>query len=235
MKLYYFPGACALADHVVLEWIGLPYEAIRLDRDSLKSPEFLALNPNGAVPVLVDGDFVLTQNAAILAYLASMYPDAHLLADGTPRGRAEVIQWLSFLNSDVHPAFKPIFTPARYLPEPELFHAISHTARDNVRKYLDRLDARLRGRTWLAGERSIADPYLFVMLRWAIRIDIGLDGFLNLSRFFERMFADPGVRAAILAEEDRIDSGLDVGSRAIQAAVRWSSDDGQQATAQRSS
>jgi glutathione S-transferase len=74
MKLYYFPGACALADHIVLEWMGAPYGTVKLDRAALKSPEFLALNPRAAVPVLVDGDFTLTQNAAILCYLAERYP-----------------------------------------------------------------------------------------------------------------------------------------------------------------
>jgi glutathione S-transferase len=80
MKLYYFPGSCALADHVVLEWIGAPYETVKLDRAAVKSPEFLALNPSGAVPVLVDGDFVLTQNAAILCYLAELHPVTELRA-----------------------------------------------------------------------------------------------------------------------------------------------------------
>jgi glutathione S-transferase len=65
MKLYYFPGACSLATHVVLEWLGAPYETVKLDHAGTKSPEFLKLNPNGAVPLLVDGDFVLSQNAAI--------------------------------------------------------------------------------------------------------------------------------------------------------------------------
>src|SRR4026209_145939 len=81
MKLYYFPGSCALADHVVLEWTGAPYEAIKLDRAGTKSPEFLQLNPSGAVPVLVDGDFVLTQNVAILSYLAEQHPKARLFGD----------------------------------------------------------------------------------------------------------------------------------------------------------
>ena len=70
MKLYYFAGACSLADHIVLEWIGEPYETVRMTLASVKSPEYLALNPNGTVPLLVDGDFVLTQNVAILSYLA---------------------------------------------------------------------------------------------------------------------------------------------------------------------
>lgn len=200
MKLYYSPGACSLADHIVLEWIGAPYETVRLDHAALKSPEFLALNPNGAVPLLVDGDFVLSQNVAILYYLAERYPGAGLLA-GTPRGRAEVMRWLGFLNSDVHPAFKPIFAPLRFLPDANLSAAIADTARSNVRGYLQRLNVRLEGRDWLVDERSIADPYLLVMLRWSIRLGIGLDGLGNLSRFLERMLADTGVSAAIVAEE----------------------------------
>jgi glutathione S-transferase len=88
MKLYYFPGSCALADHIVLEWIGAPYEAVKLDREGLKSPEFLALNPSGAVPVLVDGDFVLTQNVAILGYLAEQHPEGTLVRGRHSRAAA---------------------------------------------------------------------------------------------------------------------------------------------------
>jgi len=203
VKLYYFPGACSLADHIVLEWTGAPYETVRMTKASIKMPEYLAINEGGTVPLLVDGEFSLTENVAILGYLAELYPDAHLLGDGTPRGRAEVMRWLGFLNSDVHLAFKPIFLPARYLPDPALAGALANTARTRVREYLARLNARLEARDWLAGERSIADPYLFVMHRWAVRLEVGLDGFSNLSRFAERMNKDAGVHAAIAAEEDR--------------------------------
>jgi len=202
MKLYYFPGSCALADHIVLEWVGAPYETIRMSTADVKSAQYLALNPEGAVPLLVDGDFTLTQNVAILSYLADRYPEARLLGDGTPQGRAQVLRWLALLNSDVHPAFKPIFVPARFLPEPKLARALADAAAANVRRYFGLLEKRLEGRRWLIDERSIADPYLFVMLRWAIRLDIGLDGFTNLSEFAERMDADSGVRAAVTAEED---------------------------------
>jgi glutathione S-transferase len=189
MKLYYFPGSCALADHVVLEWIGAPYETVKLDRAAVKSPEFLALNPSGAVPVLVDGDFVLTQNAAILCYLAELHPQARLYGDGTARGRAEVMRWLGVLNSDVHPAFKPIFQPARFHPDAAAAGILADTARAQVRKFFELLDNRLRGRDWLVDARSIADPYLFVMLRWSRRIGIESSGLDNLARFFERMQA----------------------------------------------
>jgi glutathione S-transferase len=201
MKLYYFPGSCALADHVVLEWIGAPYETVKLDRAAVKSPEFLALNPSGAVPVLVDGDFVLTQNAAILCYLAELHPQARLYGDGTARGRAEVMRWLGVLNSDVHPAFKPIFQPARFHPDAAAAGILADTARAQVRKFFELLDNRLRGRDWLVDARSIADPYLFVMLRWSRRIGIESSGLDNLARVFERMQADRGVRAALASQE----------------------------------
>jgi glutathione S-transferase len=205
MKLYYFPGACSLADHIVLEWTGAPYQTVRMSLESVKSPEYLALNPNGTVPLFMDGDLVLNQNAAILCYLAEQHPELHLLGDGTLRGRAEVMNWLSFLNSDVHFGFKPIFTPSRFLPDPAHASAIADTARAHVRTLFGRIDKRLAGRDWLTERRSVADPYLFVMLRWAVRLHVGVDGLENLSRFAERMYADAGVRKAIQSEEDAID------------------------------
>jgi glutathione S-transferase len=207
MKLYYFQGACSLATHIALEWLGAPYETVKLDLAGTKSPEFLALNPNGAVPLLVDGDFVLSQNAAILFYLAERYPDAGLLGDGTARGRADVMRWVSLLNSDVHPAFKPIFKPAHFHPDASLSKPIADTARTHVREYLQRLNGRMKGREWIADRRSIADPYLFVMLRWTAKLHIDASGLDHLASFFARMHADPGVRAAILAEEGHIDAG----------------------------
>jgi glutathione S-transferase len=114
------------------------------------------------------------------------------------------MQWLSFLNSDVHPAFKPIFTPGRFLPDPALASALRECARANVRSHLDRLDKRLEDRQWLTGQRSVADPYLFVMLRWALRRNVVVDGFENLARFSAQMYADAGAQAAIEDEEGAI-------------------------------
>jgi len=201
MKLYYYPGACALADHIVLEWIGATYDLVEMNRTSVKSPDYLALNPNGNVPLLRHGDFLLTENVAILVYLAELHPEAQLLGDGTPRGRAEVLRWLAFLNSDVHGAFKPIFSPWRFYPDEAGAPEVVEAARVRVRELLERLDAQLDGREWLAGERSIADPYLFVMLRWAVGQEIDLASLDNLVRFMERMYADPDVQVAIGAEE----------------------------------
>ncbi|WP_426703053.1 glutathione S-transferase family protein [Rhodanobacter sp. Col0626] len=201
MKLYYVPGACSLADHIVLEWVGAPYEATRMSYKDIKSANYLAINPGGMVPLLEHGDLKLTENAAILGYLADLYPEAGLLGDGSPRARAEVSRWLAFLNSDVHYAFKPIFSPRRFIDDQSLADVVSDTARLHARKLFERLDARLEGRDWLTGARSVADPYLFVVLRWADAKQVDLQGMDNLARFKSRMDADEGVRKALQAEE----------------------------------
>ncbi|MFZ6647264.1 glutathione S-transferase N-terminal domain-containing protein [Undibacterium sp. TJN25] len=200
MKLYYMPGACSLADLIVLEWAGTPYQAVQMDLDSMKEAGYLSINAGGTVPLLQHGDFTLTENVAILGYLADLSPDAQLLGDGTPRARAEVMRWLGFLNSDVHKAFKPIFTPGRFLEDETLVETLAANARLHIRKYLERLDAQLAGRDWIAGQRSIADPYLYVVARWAIGKEVNLQGLHQLSRFVGRMNTDAGVRAALAAE-----------------------------------
>jgi glutathione S-transferase len=200
MKLYYSPGACSLADHIVLEWIGKPYEAVRVSGEDRKTPAYLALNPAGAVPVLEDDGWVLTQNAAILNYLADSHPEAGLAGDGTPRGRAEVNKWLAVSNSDIHPAFHPLFGTTAWLGDAALVEKSKDVARKKLRGLFERMDGRLEGRDWLAGTRSIADPYLFVVLRWAKATDVDLSGLGNLERFFNAMLADPGVRRALEQE-----------------------------------
>lgn len=200
IKLYYSPGACSLADHIVLEWIGKPYEAVRVSREERRAPAYLAINPAGAVPALEDDGWVLTQNAAILNYLADTHPEAGLGGDGTPRGRAEVNKWLAVSNSDIHPSFHPLFGATAWLHDPELVEKSKDVARTKLRGLFERMDAQLAGRDWLAGARSIADPYLFVVLRWAKAMDVDLSGLGNLERFFTAMLADPGVRRALEQE-----------------------------------
>jgi glutathione S-transferase len=208
MKLYYMPGACSLATHIVLEWAQAAYEAVRLDRHAIKKPEYLALNPNGAVPLLVHGDVTLTESVAILGYLADLHPHLQLAGDGSARSRAEVMRWLAFLNSDVHGAFVPIFFPGRYLEDDAFALPITETARAHVREWLRRLDLQLKGRAWLTGSRSVADAYLFVMLRWAISTKVGLKAFANLSDFARRLHGDEGVHAALVMEEGLAPRGV---------------------------
>lgn len=201
MKLYYYPGACPLADHIVLEWIGAPYGLVEVSRTAIKSPEYLALNPGGNVPLLQHGDFLLTENVAILVYLAELHPEARLLGAGSPRARAEVLRWLAFINSDVHGAFKPIFSPQHFLADRTFAAELARLARLRIRELLDRLENQLQDRSWLTGERSIADPYLFVILRWAVDHDIDMRGLDRLDAFLDRMYDDAGVQVAVEMEE----------------------------------
>lgn len=201
MKLYYLPGACSLASHIVLEWIGAPYDTHRLSREELKSEAYRRISPLGAVPALEVDGWVLTQNAAILGFLADSFPAARLGGDGTPKGRAQVNHWLAFVNSDVHPAFKPLFGATAYLADEAAIGKTRAHAKQVLRGLFERVNAQLQGRDWIAGTRSIADPYLFVTLRWAHAAQIGLADLKDLGRFFERMHGDAAVVKAIGEEE----------------------------------
>jgi glutathione S-transferase len=151
--------------------------------------------------VLEDDGWTLTQNAAILNYIADTCPEAKLGGDGSAKGRAEVNRWLGFLNSDMHPAFKPIFGTTNYLEDKATIEKTHDNARKQLRKLFERADAQLGQHDWLAGDhKSIADPYLFVMLRWAKGTKVDLSGLDNLAKFERRMRADPGVQKVLKAE-----------------------------------
>jgi len=200
MKLYSMPGACSTACHISLHWSRAAFSVQVLARDELKSDAYLPINPAGAVPALVDGDFTITQNAAIVGYIADLNPDAGLAGDGSPRQRAEASRWLAFCNADVHPAFLPLFGPGRFIADEAQFDAVKDAARQRLRGLFERADRQLAGRDWIAGFRSYADPYLYITLRWAANTGVDLSGLGNLARFVQRMDADAGVQAALKAE-----------------------------------
>lgn len=201
-KLISFTGSCGLASNIALAWAKAPYEVELIAKAELASPRIRALNPNGMVPILVHDDFVLYENAAVLGYVADKFPEAGLDGDGTPRGRAEVTRWLSVINSDVHPAFKPFFGATAYLEDAGAIEASKANARKVLGAYFARLDAQLEGRDWLTGARSIADAYLFVTLRWTHAVGVDVSGLANLRRFEAHMHADAGVQRAL--QEQRL-------------------------------
>lgn len=203
MKLYSKPGACSLADHIALYWSGLPFEVEVVDMAQMKSPAFLAFNPAGAVPVLRVDDWVLTQNSAILHYIAQSAPDKALDGGTGLSARAEVNRWLAFLNADLHPTFKPLFGATRYLEDEAVIARTKDDALGKLRGLYQRADAQLAaGNNWLAGtaQPSIADAYLYVTLRWARGVGVDLSGCQALDAFAARMSADAGVQAALAAE-----------------------------------
>ncbi|MFT3756237.1 MAG: glutathione S-transferase N-terminal domain-containing protein [Pseudoxanthomonas sp.] len=200
MKLFSKPGACSTAVHIALQWTGQPFEVQILTAAEMKAADYLAINPAGSVPTVVDGDFVLTQNAAIMGYIADLFPQAQLAGDGSPRQRAEATRWLAFVNSDLHPAFVPAFGPAKFIADESQYDALKAAARTRLRGLFATADAQLAKSPWLAGFRSFADPYLYMTLRWAAFVDVDMTGFDNLAAFKQRMDADAGVQAAFKAE-----------------------------------
>lgn len=202
IKLYYKPGACSLAPHIVLEWIGEPYEAEQADP---ADPEFRKLNPVAAVPVLDTGEgWTLTQAGAVLQYLARRFSGAKLGSDGSLREEAELERWSSFFTGDLHPSFFPLFATQRYTTakdQPAL-DAVKAAAAELVRKRYGLLDNHLDGKNHILGDRrTILDAYAFPMLGWGIKLlPDGLDRYPNLRRLHDSVAADPAVRKVMRDE-----------------------------------
>ncbi|MBD2090653.1 glutathione S-transferase family protein [Microcoleus sp. FACHB-1515] len=195
IKLFYAPGTCALAPHIVLEWIGEPYD---LQKVKPSDPDYLQLNPLGQVPALIDGDSgVMNQADALLKYLAHKYPDAKLGDDGTLQDVYELDRWLAFLTGDVHPAFFPFFAPQRYAIDErkETQQAVKEKSYKLIDRVFKHLDAYLDGKEHLVGNRrTIADAYAFAMIRWGNALPDRLADYPNLSRFYQILREDEGVQ-----------------------------------------
>ena len=197
MKLYYSPGACSQAAHIVLHEAGLEHSSEAVDiraKRTAGGEDYCAVNPKGAVPALaLDGGEVLTENGAVLQYLGDQAGDEGLLPS---RGlaRYRVLEWLSHLGSDVHKSFSPLFNPT-------LGEDAKQAAREMVGKKLDFIEGRLEGRDFLTGdEMSIADPYLFAMLGWTGKLGIDLSRWPNLTAFRNRMAQREAVKVVLEAE-----------------------------------
>lgn len=200
MKLYGLSGTCSLVDHIALNWTGKPYEYEAVARSKLKVAPFIEMNPLGAVPVLVDDGIVLTQNIAILEYLAEKNPEAQLFGGDTLLARAESRRWLGFLNSDLHRTFNLIFAAPRWVEGDSAQASLTAHATESIKEMFAIINSHLEGRTWLSESRSVADAYLYVVMRWAAlkKIDLGLMS--NLHQHFARMQQDPAVTQALQAE-----------------------------------
>ena len=191
MKLYLTPGACSLADHIALHEAGLAFDRIRVDLRTKRTEDggdFNEVNPKGYVPALVlDDGQLLTENVAILAWVAERAPE---LAPGGQLGRIRLIEMLAFVATELHKAFVRAFFPTS--------DAEKQAAQDAIRNRLGFLAARLPGDYLFGSEASVADAYLYVMLRWA-----GMQGLEvpePLSAFAQRMEGRPAVRQALQHE-----------------------------------
>ena len=195
LTFYFSPGACSMAPHIALEEAGATFEAkpLSLAKGQHKSPEFLKINPNGQVPTLLVDGKLLTENLAILTWIAEQHPSAKLMPT-EPWERVQTLSYLARLTSDVHKTFAPLFRPQAYVDD--------ETARDNfvknvrglVGERMSGLDARLAGKDYALGQFSVVDCYMYVFFAWASHLGFDTGKWPNLSRHFERMNARPAVQ-----------------------------------------
>lgn len=198
MKLYGLTGACSFVPHVALEWVKLranqDYAFQAVSREFIKSAEYLALNPRGNVPLLVDGDLALTQNQAIVHYLDELYPEAKLFGSKTARDKAKAARWLAFFNSDVHKSFVPLFRLPSYAEGNEtLTKTIRQQSAEQILEQLAFANAHLENHIFFGEEISVADAHLYIMLNWCCLLGLDFSHLSQLSAFMQRVEADQGV------------------------------------------
>jgi len=197
MKLYYSPGACSMASHIVLREAGLDFDPVKTDIRAKTLPDgsdYLAVNPKGAVPALrLDDGNVLTENAAVLQYIADQVPDSGLIP-ASGNARYQVISWLSYVGSELHKSYGMLWNPTSSDEAKQL-------ARDLVGKKFDFVQSQLGDKPYLTGDSfTPADAYLFVMLSWTKMHGIDLARWPALVALQARIAERPAVQAAMRAE-----------------------------------
>ena len=198
MKLYFAPGACSLSPHIVLEEAGITADTEQVNNQEKKTKtgkDYWTVNPKGQVPALqLDNGEMLTEGPVIVQYLADQKPASGLVpAPGTIE-RYRVQEWLNFITSELHKSFGPIFRPTT----PDAYKTIS---RENLGKRFDWLDKQLAGKQYLMGDKfTVADAYLFTVLRWSPRVEIDISKWPNLKAYFDRVAARPKVQEALQKE-----------------------------------
>jgi len=208
IKLYYYPGNASMTPHMLLEELGVPFELERVDRANAahKSPAYLKLNPNGQIPVLVDGDLVLYETAAICLHLADTHPQARLAPPLSTPERAHFYKWLVWSTNTLQAMLMLYFYGGRLLDEgnAEAAAQVKAHAEARVGGMLDQLDAQLasHGQDWLLGAAfSAVDPYTLMLCRWTRGFARPARSLPHLGPYLQRMLARPAVQRAFASEQ----------------------------------
>lgn len=203
LTLFYAPGTCSLASHIVLAEAGAPYEAVRLNlaQGQQREPRYLALNPKGRVPALITEHGALTETPALLAYLAQRFPAARLAPLDDAFAFARVQAFNSYLCSTVHVAHAHGRRGARWADEPEAIEAMKRKVPQTYGECFELIERELLQGPWVMGEAyTICDPYLFTLARWLESDGVDPARFPKVLAHRERMARRPAV-ARVLAVE----------------------------------
>ena len=198
MKLYYSPGACSLSPHIVLHESGLPFEAIPAPTKTHQLPDgtdYYTINPKGYVPLLeLDDGQRLAEGPAIVQYIGDQVPEKKLVAPWGSMERYRQMEWLTFIGTEIHKSFSPLFAPNT----PDETKA---AAKARVMSRLEWVNQQLEGKQYLMGDTfCVADAYLFTVTNWTKFVNLDISGLTNLGAFMARVAARPAVQAALKAE-----------------------------------
>jgi glutathione S-transferase len=203
LALYYYPGNASLLPHMMLREIGAEFELRLVDRGQnfQKSAEYLKLNPSGRIPVLVDGDLVQFETAAVALYLADKFPEAGLApAFGTPE-RADFHRWLIHLTNTPQVEFRAWFYPHEHVTDEAAAPSVKEKAGERLNRMFDVISEQLGDKTWLLGGRfSAVDLFLFMLIRWGRGMPRPPRSIPNLNALAERVLSRPAVQKALDVE-----------------------------------
>jgi glutathione S-transferase len=197
MKLYYSPGACSLAVHIALREAGAEFDLIKVDLATHRladGSDYFQIAPRGYVPLLeLDDQSRHTEVAALLQHVAERAPQAHLLGATSDR-RFEILQWVTFVSSELHRVFSP------WLWHKDTAESTRAAVKDKLAARFAELDRHLATHEYLAGDFSVADAYCFTIVNWANLLALSLKPYPNLQAYLTRVASRPHVRDALVAE-----------------------------------
>ncbi|MGN6701708.1 MAG: glutathione transferase GstA [Burkholderiaceae bacterium] len=198
MKLYYAPAACSLSPHIVLQESGLPFTTEQVDlgaKTTAGGADYRTINPKGSVPALqLDDGEILTEGPAVVQYIADLVPARRLAPPAGTMPRYRVMEWLNFISTELHKGFGPLF-------DRNAAAEVKAAARDRLASRIDYVESRLRSYGFLTGEEfTVADAYLFTVMRWARHFEFGFDRWPRVEGYLQRVAQRPAVQAALVAE-----------------------------------
>jgi glutathione S-transferase len=198
MKLYYSPGACSLSPHIALLEAGLPYDLVKVDVRAKKlenGDDYWKVNPKGQVPALgLDNGEIMTEGPVIVQMIADQAAGKNLAPANGSAERYRLQEWLNFVTTELHKNFSPLFNPA--IPD-----EVKAFFKDRIMGKFKYADDKLAGHDYLMGKQfTVADGYLYTMLRWAEGNKMDLSGLHNLMAFKDRVGARPMVQEALTKE-----------------------------------
>lgn len=199
MKLYFSPGACCMSCHIALEESQIPFDLVYVGKNASENVrnDFLKLNPLGAVPTLqLNDNKVLTQNIAILEYIADQKSAAELIAKEGTWDRAETMRWLSLTAADLHKSFTPLFVLDKITNDASAQEIIKKWSFANIDKYLSIFESHMQDKTYLVAEKfSIADCYFYTIYQWTKFISFPTEKYPALNKYSENLSKRPSIIA----------------------------------------